>query len=286
MSDYLAPGFYAALLWWFATGFILYLNGRAPSSFRWSFGAATAIALLAAWALIRGSSEATVSGAYWAFSCAIAIWGWLEMGFLMGFISGPRRTACSGHYGSWRHLQQAVQVVIYNDVATALVIGTVYLLTAEAPNRLGFWTLSILWVMRISAKLNLYLGVPNLGEAFLPPHLQYLRSFFRHRRMNWLFPVSVTASTAVVGGLVWTLLRARESFQVTSLTLSVSLLSLAVLEHWFMVLPLPSERLWRWALHLGRRTRRGRQTPSTILASETVRSSHKPPHSVRRTSAS
>ena len=27
-----------------------------------------------------------------------------------------------------------------------------------------------------------------------------------------------------------------------------SLLALAVLEHWFMVIPLPSEKMWKWAM--------------------------------------
>jgi len=30
-------------------------------------------------------------------------------------------------------------------------------------------------------------------------------------------------------------------------------LALAVLEHWFMVLPLPSEKLWHWAMGRARR---------------------------------
>ena len=33
--------------------------------------------------------------------------------------------------------------------------------------------------MRQSAKLNLFLGVRNLGVEFLPQHLRYLQSFFR-----------------------------------------------------------------------------------------------------------
>ena len=30
----------------------------------------------------------------------------------------------------------------------------------------------------MSAKLNVFLGVPNLNEEFLPEHLRYLQSFF------------------------------------------------------------------------------------------------------------
>jgi putative photosynthetic complex assembly protein 2 len=37
-------------------------------------------------------------------------------------------------------------------------------------------------------------------------------------------------------------------FEATSLTFAATLLSLAILEHWFLVLPLPSEALWSWVL--------------------------------------
>jgi putative photosynthetic complex assembly protein 2 len=94
----------------------------------------------------------------------------------------------------------------------------------------------------------LFLGVPNVGEKFLPEHLQYLKGFFRKRAMNFLFPLSITASTVVTVLLVQKYASADGPFQMTSYALLTSLLALAVIEHWFMVLPLPSERLWNWAL--------------------------------------
>jgi putative photosynthetic complex assembly protein 2 len=93
----------------------------------------------------------------------------------------------------------------------------------------------------------LFLGVPNLGERFLPPHLQYLKSFFRKRAMNFLFPLSITGGTAALALLIERYASANGYFEIVSYALATSLLGLAVLEHWFMVLPLPSERLWAWA---------------------------------------
>lgn len=283
-SAYLVPGGYALLLWWFATGGILWLNSRRPASFPLSFVGATVLGCVAAWALVRESGEATPAGAYCAFTCAIALWGWLEIAFLMGFISGPRRTACDVRCDGRPHLLHAVQAVIYSDAVTALLVGAVYAATALAPNRVAFWTLLILWMMRLSAKLNLYLGVPNLGEAFLPPHLQYLRSFFRRRAMNALFPVSVIAASLAAGGLIWVLRQASDPFTVTSVTLALSLLLLGLLEHCFMVLPLPSDRLWSWALKIGVAAKSGRQTTRPTMPSDTARSGQSPPHSVRSTS--
>jgi putative photosynthetic complex assembly protein 2 len=67
--------------------------------------------------------------------------------------------------------------------------------------------------------------------------------------MNPLFPVSVLVSSAVAWS-IWqaAMLDGISRFEATSLTFAATLLSLAVLEHWFLVLPLPSEALWSWGL--------------------------------------
>jgi putative photosynthetic complex assembly protein 2 len=103
--------------------------------------------------------------------------------------------------------------------------------------------------MRLSAKLNLFLGVRNLNERFLPEHLRYLQSYFTRRKMNLLFPVSIAASS-VLATLVWrgALAGYVGAFEATGLTFVGTLLTLAILEHWLMVLPLPAEVLWNWGL--------------------------------------
>ena len=45
--------------------------------------------------------------------------------------------------------------------------------------------------------MNLYFGMPNLGEEMLPEHLRYLISYMRRKPMNLLFPFSVSLSTVV-----------------------------------------------------------------------------------------
>jgi hypothetical protein len=50
----------------------------------------------------------------------------------------------------------------------------------------------VLFAARISAKLNLYLGVRKINVEFIPEHLNHLPSHFRTARMNWLFPISIT----------------------------------------------------------------------------------------------
>lgn len=264
MAEFLVPAGIAVLVWWFTTGIILFLDGLPPSTFRWSMGAATACLVGAGHLLETSSHDMSVTGAYSAFGSAILVWGWLEMSFLMGFVTGPRKTPCPERCGGWQHFVHATQAIIYNELATLLAAVCIVATTLHAANRVALWTFCILWAMRLSAKLNLFLGVPNLGDKFLPPHLQYLKSFFRKRPMNFLFPVSVSASTIVTVLLVQKLLSADEAFNVTAGALTAGLLALAVLEHWFMVLPLPSEKMWQWAMRADR-THAGRHAMESRL---------------------
>jgi putative photosynthetic complex assembly protein 2 len=122
-------------------------------------------------------------------------------------------------------------------------------LVAGGANRTGAWTFAVLWVMRLSAKLNLFLGVPNSGEELLPDHLGHLKRFLAKRPMNLLFPISITGATLAT--LHWIRL-ARAPLASEADTASASLLAtltgLALLEHWLLVIPLPTHALWGWSL--------------------------------------
>ena len=64
-----------------------------------------------------------------------------------------------------------------------------------------------------------------------------------------VLPWSVGLSTLAVIP-VWRSVYAASAspFDAVSAALVASLLSLAILEHWFLVLPLPSELLWKWGM--------------------------------------
>jgi hypothetical protein len=84
----------------------------------------------------------------------------------------------------------------------------------------------------------------------------------RKRRMNYLFPVSVTAGTAITVLLLRAALGADDAFGRIGNMLVCSLLALAVLEHWFLVLTLRDSVLWHWAIRAADRVRRRpRPTP-------------------------
>lgn len=79
--------------------------------------------------------------------------------------------------------------------------------------------------------------------------LCYLKSYFGQRSINFLFPVVVTASS-VVAFLLWqtALAPTATPFEHVGYSLLATLLTLAVLEHWFLIIPLPVEKMWNWAM--------------------------------------
>jgi putative photosynthetic complex assembly protein 2 len=202
-----------------------------------------------------------------AFVAALLVWGWQELAFLTGWITGPRREACATHCRGWRHFVHAVQAILWHELA---IIGGGLLIAAivwHGANPIALWTYAVLWVMRTSAKLNLFFGVRNLSEEFLPPHLAYLKSFFRRRRMNPLMPLSVGLPAVVVVLLAQRALAplATEA-QTTGLLLVAALLALAVVEHVLMVLPINATALWQWAMRTGAARPLHESLPEPLIA--------------------
>ncbi|MGQ0455703.1 MAG: putative photosynthetic complex assembly protein PuhE [Hyphomicrobium sp.] len=247
------PVLYALVVWWLSTGVVLYVVGRPRETHIISIAVISALAAAALFALYATRDDASVFGAYVAFTAALTVWAWHELTFLTGFVTGPRRTACPGRPdepAAFRApLRPAVESVIYHEVAIALTAAVVAAVTWSGENLVGFWTFVILWLMRLSAKLNIYFGVKNLTEQFLPPEVQYLKSYFCRRPMNAFFPIAVTSATVVTALLANAALASdAAAFDVAGLTFLATLMALAVLEHWFLVLPIPAERLWSWGL--------------------------------------
>jgi putative photosynthetic complex assembly protein 2 len=195
--------------------------------------------------------NATPEGAFAGFTYAIIAWAWLEATFLYGFITGPRKIACPPGAKGLERLSAAWSAVSHHEIA--ILLGGIVMvgLSWGADNQTGVWTFLVLWAMRISAKLNVYYGAPNVAEEFLPGHLAYLGSYFHRGRVSAFFPVSVTLASLAFGILVYLAATAGDPYLVTSLTLVGALLGLAIVEHWFLVLPIPDAALWRWALKFG-----------------------------------
>ena len=239
---------FAIFIWWFSTGIVLLLNRMSRSAVTVSLLLSSLLGLAALVGLAHTAEQTSVAGAYCAFTCALLVWGWNELSFLTGWITGPRTTALPACSSGWPRFAESVRAVLWHELGILLVGVVIVAITWDAPNQVGTGTYLVLWVMRTSAKLNLFLGVRNLSEAFLPAHLAYLQSFFRRRAMNWFFPPSVAAASAYLALLVMQASSAGSEAQAVGYTLLATLLALAVVEHLLLVLPLDTTALWRWAI--------------------------------------
>jgi putative photosynthetic complex assembly protein 2 len=249
MSDLALPILYTLFAWWFSTGVILYLDGLHPRTFPLTLQAATVVLGAALYALVHTRNDTSVAGAYCAFTCALLVWAWQEIAFLLGVVTGPRRTALPAGATGWRRTGFAVQAVLYHELALIVLALAVVACVGPGSNRVGVWTFMALWGMRQSAKLNVFLGVRNIGDNFLPPHLRYMASYFRRAPMNPLFPVSVTLGTGAAVLVWWVLIEGPATpFEAAGLALVGTMLALGALEHWLLVLPLPTEALWKWGM--------------------------------------
>jgi putative photosynthetic complex assembly protein 2 len=242
----------ALFIWWFSTGAILWRVKRAdqggPDAHLWSVILGLPLLIGGVLGLATSLDASGTRGVYIAFLSALALWGWIELAFLSGIITGPNTRTCPESAQGWDRFLRAVGTIAWHEILLIASLAVLAKASVGAANTIGLWTFAILFFARISAKLNLFFGVPRIHTEFLPKPLAHLASHFRHARMNWVFPISVTAlSFAAYCWLerAWT--APSDSALIGYILLTVLTL-LALLEHWFMVLPLPDQKLWRWML--------------------------------------
>ena len=259
------PAISALFLWWFSTGIVLYLDGLPARTYKWSILGATLVAIAAFYALTQVGDDVSPKGAAVGFGAGLMIWAWHEVTFLMGVLTGPRNVPCQPGVTGFRRFGQALATILYHEIAILLTAGAIVAITWDAANQVGTLTFLLLWVMRLSAKLNLFLGVRNLATEFLPDHLTYLASYFVRKPLNPLFPFSITTSTLITIYLMHTVLaEGAPVFEVVGYSFLATLMALAVIEHWFMVTPVSLTGLWRWAFRS--RVSRGAKKIRRIIA--------------------
>ena len=233
-------------LWWVSTGVIFRLDSLDRRTFGRSMAWATIIILLSLWLARQSSGQTTRGAAYLAFACGLIAWGWQLLSFYTGFVTGPRQSACPPDCRGVSRFVEAARTSLHHELSAALGALALLALTYGQPNRLALWTYLLLWGMHQSAKLNAFFGVPNLGEDMLPDHLAYLASFMRRRPMNPVFPFSVTVSTIATTLLFERALRADATgFDIAANMMLAALMALAVAEHWFLVVPIDANAIWR-----------------------------------------
>ena len=103
--------------------------------------------------------------------------------------------------------------------------------------------------MRLTSKINLFVGVPNTTSEMLPDHLAYLKTYFGRNRMTVLLALSIAGLVAVTAWFASLALAAPVgSAQMVGASLLFTLSLLGVLEHFFLALPFRDGMLWGWAL--------------------------------------
>ena len=100
----------------------------------------------------------------------------------MGFVAGPRREACPSGARGWTRFRAATAAVIHHEVALACTALALFAMTWGQPNQIAAHTFTLLFVMRLASKLNIFLGVANMNADMMPAHLDYLKSYFKKAR--------------------------------------------------------------------------------------------------------
>jgi putative photosynthetic complex assembly protein 2 len=254
LHGHILPAFIVLLAWFGSTGAVAWLANRGKATFARSIslaGFAAGICLCVIVIAAHGHDAAgpSILDAYISFGAALVIWGWLELTFLTGIVAGPRRSPSDPHARGWRRFADAAATLIHHELAIAVVLVMLVSLTWNSANPTGAVIFALLFALRLSAKLNLFVGVPNMSDEIMPGHLEYLKTYFGPRRLHGALAFSLFALAALS---LWLGARALaapdDSFAAVSATLVFTLAALGALEHLFLALPFRDGALWRWAL--------------------------------------
>ena len=92
----------------------------------------------------------------------------------MGYVNRhPERTMPGGLLRLGAFSCMPCRTSLYHELAIIGSAIAIVALTWHQPNQIGMWTFMVLWWMHQSAKLNVFFGVRNLNEEFLPEHLTF-----------------------------------------------------------------------------------------------------------------
>ena len=249
----LVAAFTAVFFWWFLTGLILFIVKKVDDINHDSHILVTLalspIIFLGLYLYANSLSSMTLTSIYGAFFGSLLIWAWFELAFLTGFLTGPVKTNCPANISNGERFFHAWRNMAYSEVGLLAVLLTLTLISASAENRVGLWTFWILFFARICAKLNLFLGVPNVNTEFLPSPVKHLASYFKVGGTSWFFPISISLISFTLFFWVDRIFSIQsDDILVVGYTLLASLTALALVEHWFMVVPIRDAELWKWML--------------------------------------
>jgi len=266
VTEFALPLLFATVLWFVATGFVLWLDKLPSHTWPVSITLASVASGFAMGGIIATAEETSAWAAYVAFACALVLWGWHELSFLMGFVTGPNRNPCPPDARGWRRFRLAASTLIYHEVAMFVCVLVMAAATWGKPNQTATLTFLLLFVMRLSAKFNIFAGVPHLSTEMMPDHMRYLASYFRIAPPRWFFILSVSG-IAVLAALLADLALSSRGGIATGYALAFALVALAFLEHGFLVVPWQDTAIFRWAMPEQARQRLQKSTNEPVTMS-------------------
>jgi putative photosynthetic complex assembly protein 2 len=228
---------FVTVLWGLSTAVIFYLDSLPARTFGKSMAAATFVLAACAVVIWLLRDDTSTSAVLASFAAALLAWGWTEMALYMGYITGPRKVRCAHGCSGVKHFGHALSANLWHELT---VIGFAALIFLSG-NETGIWCFTLLWLMHLSARLNVFLGVRNISEEFVPDHMDVLKGFLRRRKMNPLFPFSCLVLFTLAAWLI-------AQPQFLPVTMAATLVVIGLIEHVLLMLPLPVERLWHWSL--------------------------------------
>jgi len=94
----------AIFSWWFFTGIILLIVRRKDVAGATAHGASVVLGVpllaLGIFGAVISSASLSVANIYLAFFSVLLIWGWIELAFLSGVITGPLRDLAPSRFGA------------------------------------------------------------------------------------------------------------------------------------------------------------------------------------------
>ena len=144
-----------------------------------------------------------------------------------------------------QRLRRIDDAIVHEQFGVLLVLGFLF---SQSPNPIGFYTFLLLWIMRTSTKLIIFLGAPNAISDLMPKEIAHLQSYFRTDRVTPFFALAMALSCCIFI-LLWDGAANSEiSFVVTGHSLLATFAAIAIVEHLFLILPIRDSALWSWAL--------------------------------------
>ena len=216
--------------WWLVTGVIVALQRNEWTKLvAWFIS--TGVAIWATYVIHAERELRTPSSARRTFLASTAIWMWINVGLYGGWIVGPSHPASVAGEPTLLRATEAITSLLWHELLCVLLLVVSWWHVRRSPNRLSFVALLTYWGVLQLAKLNIFLGVANPGARFLPPHLQFLLSYYGPPENTGWLPVSFFTAFGVALVFWWHGWQAKDAFLRQSRALLAMLVALAAVEY-------------------------------------------------------